>query len=318
MKKYLLYILILSLLAAILCGCVEIKKEEAKDTRLYVVCTAFPQYDFIQNIAGDAVRLELLVPAGNDTHNFALKDISVSKLSRLQDADFVLYVGGESDALLIADLKKTLPQKTQFVSLLSLVQNPLCGDNHADHDGHAHSEKEYDEHVWTSPKRAMELVSKLTDLLCKALPEKAEAFGRQSEAYLHKLSRLDGRYEDAMAKRSYDTLIFADRFPFRYLCSDYRIEAEAAFAGCSGEVEPSLSVLDALYGKAKELGLPAVLCMEGSNRAYADNLAKKLGCQSLLLHSCHNLSTELMETKDYLSLMEDNLEVLKIALGIGN
>jgi zinc transport system substrate-binding protein len=113
-------------------------------------------------------------------------------------------------------------------------------------------------------------------------------------------------------------LIFADRFPFRYLCSDYRIEAEAAFAGCSGEVEPSLSVLDALYEKAKELELPAVLCMEGSNRAYADNLAKKLGCQSLLLHSCHNLSTELMETKDYLSLMEDNLEVLKIALGIGN
>ena len=316
LRKIILVVSALLLVLTAVTGCVKIKKDnENGDDRLFVVCTAFAQYDFIRNIAGDSVRLELLVPAGTDTHNFGLKDISISKLDRLNDADLLVYVGGESDEKLVSDLKTALKGNTRFVSLLSLVEKPLVAAEGHDHDdGHDHT-NEYDEHVWTCPKRAMEIVEKLCAVLTDLRPEEGERYKSGASLYTEKLQELDADFAKLNNTRTYDTLIFADRYPFRYLCHDYGIQAEAAFSGCSSEVEPSLAVLDALYEKARELGLPAILYMEGSNAKYAESIAEKIGGRALMLHSCHILTAEEMESENYLSLMEKNLAVLKIALG---
>ena len=314
--KFTAVCLMLSAMLSLLVGCISIKTgREGEDEGLYVVCTAYPQYDFIKNIAGDAVTLEMLVPDGTDTHNFGLKDISVPRLSRLEKADLMLYVGGESDEKLISDLKKALPDSVRFVSLLSLTSEPLTtSEGHSHDDGHDH-ENELDEHIWTSPKRAMELVEGFCKVLCELDTENAKAYRDGAIAYLEKLSMLDLQYEELIENRSFDMLIFADRYPFRYLCHDYGILAEAAFSGCSSEVEPSLAVLDALYEKAKLLSLPAILYMEGSNSKYAENIAEKCGADALMLHSCHILTSEEMKSKNYITLMEENLGVLRIALG---
>lgn len=315
-RKKILFILSLVFIVVLFAGCVKINTgNQNGDGRLHVVCTAFPQYDFIKNIVGDSVNLEMLVPDGTDTHNFGLKDISVSKLNRLHDADLLVYVGGESDEKLVSDLKNTLKGNTKFVSLLSLVEEPLLSDtHHSPNDGHDHAE-EYDEHVWTSPKRAMEIVNNLQEILIQLSPENEEQYHKQSKKYLAKLVKLDEAFSELEETRVYDVLIFADRYPFRYLCDDYGIFAKAAFSGCSSEVEPSLSILDALYEQAKELNLPAILYMEGSNAKYAESIARKIGGKALLLHSCHILTADEMKSEDYLSIMYDNLAVLKTALG---
>ncbi len=321
MRKILSFLLMLICVGTAFTGCVSIQKgSDDRDGRPYVVCTAFPQYDFVKNIAGEHVKLEMLVPAGTDTHNFGLKDLSISKLNRLNGADLLLSVGGESDEKLVSELKTTLKGSTQFLSLLSLVKEPLLTSDdhgHTHDDGHDHT-SEYDEHVWTSPKRAMELTEALCGKLAELDPANKEVYQAGAKAYLDKLSRLDAEFEALKSARKYDTLIFADRYPFRYLCHDYGIAAEAAFSGCSSEVEPSLSVLDALYEKAAALGLPAILYMEGSTPAYAESIAKKIGAKAMLLHSCHVLTDGEMENQDYLSLMQKNLSVLKTALGVEN
>ncbi len=321
MRKIISFLLILVCVCTALVGCISVKKEsDGKDVRPYIVCTAFPQYDFIRNIAGEKVHLEMLVPAGSDTHNFGLKDLSISKLSRLNEADLLVYVGGESDEKLVSELKSTLKGKTVFVSLLSLIEEPLLNDSgkgHTHNDGHDHS-AEYDEHVWTSPQKAMELVNAFCQKLISLDSDNQETYQKRANAYLEKLSLLKAEFEVLKNNRQYDTLIFADRYPFRYLCHDYGIQAEAAFSGCSSEVEPSLAVLDRLYNKAKERNLPAILYMEGSNPAYAESIAKKIGAKALLLHSCHVLTDEEMEHEDYISLMQKNLSVLKTALGVSN
>ena len=308
--------LLLSALLSLLCGCISVKTgREGENEGLYIVCTAYPQYDFIKNIAGDAINLEMLVPDGTDTHNFGLKDISVPRLARLEQADLILYVGGESDEKLISDLKKALPESVRFVSLLSLVNDPLTtSEGHSHDDGHDHA-NELDEHVWTSPMRAIELVEGLCTVLGELDTENAKAYREGAETYKEELTTLDLQYEELIEQRSFDMLIFADRYPFRYLCHDYGILAEAAFSGCSSEVEPSLAVLDALYEKAKVLGLPAILYMEGSNSQYAENIAKKCSAEAMMLHSCHILTSEEMKSKNYITLMEENLAVLKTALG---
>ena len=293
-----------------------------EDGRPYVVCTVFPQYDFLRNIAGDKVRAEMLMMPGTETHSFGLKDISIAKLDELHEADLFLFVGGESDEALMEELQSSIKSDAVYKTMLSMIDEPLCNDTtpgmeeeEHDHD-HEHShEEELDEHVWTSPKRAMELVDGILAELVQIDPENASFYEENAEAYKEKLAVLDGKFEELKEKKTFNTLIFADRFPFRYLCTDYGILADAAFLGCSSAVEPSLTTLDALYKKASELGLPAILYMESSNPSYAETLAKRTGGQALMLHSCHILSEKDFESRDYISLMEQNLNVLKIALG---
>ena len=291
------------------------------DERPYVVCTVFPQYDFVKNIAGDTVRAEMLMMPGTETHSFGLKDISIAKLDALHDADLFLFVGGESDEALMKELQTAIDSDAQYKTLLSMIDEPLCNEalpgmeEEHDHDHEHEHEEELDEHVWTSPKRALELVDDILAELVKIAPEQEELYRESAERYKEKLRALDGQYEELVENSKYDTLIFADRFPFRYLCNDYGIAADAAFTGCSSSVDPSLATLDALYKKAQELKLPAILYMENSTPAYAENLAKKIGGKALMLHSCHILSEKEYESKDYISLMEQNLAVLKTALG---
>ena len=330
--KVLALMLALLMLASVLPACVSVEKGGSgkEDGRLYVVCTVFPQYDFIKNIAGDLVRLEMLVPAGTDTHNFTMSNLSVSKINELKDADLIVFVGGESDEALQNELQKAFKDEDiTFLTLLSLIDQPLCnaetdgmhveegsGEEHEEEHDHDHDhEQALDEHVWTSPKRAMELTKDLCKLLCELDPAGQKTYEANAERYIGKLSALDASFEELKENRTFDTLIFADRFPFRYLCYDYGISADAAFTGCSTSVDPSVSTMDYLYQKAERLGLPAILYMEGSTPVYAETLAERIGGVALLLHSCHIPNEKEFKSESYLSLMEKNLDVLKTALG---
>ena len=288
------------------------------DDRPYIVCTVFPQYDFIRSIAGDDVRLGLLVPPGTQTHDFSIGSITMSNMNDLFGADLIVYAGGESDERLIKDLRGTLTEKTVFVALTELVSERLretrTGGMLVGEDVDGTAEEEFDEHVWTSPKRAIEIVRGLLPYLSALLPESAELFEANAGAYIAELQKLDEGFAAAASSARCKTAVFADRFPFCYLFHDYGLEADAAFDGCSTDVDPSPAKLAYLYNKAKELGLPAILYMEGSDKKYAEELAAKLGGKALMLHSCHVLSQEEFEKESYLSLQKKNVEVLRAAL----
>jgi zinc transport system substrate-binding protein len=162
----------------------------------------------------------------------------------------------------------------------------------------------------------VEIVSALCLALIELDAENADFYKANAAAYIEELQVLDEKFEALKDGARYDTLIFADRYPFRYLCTDYGIEAKAAFSGCGSAVDPSLSVLSDLYKEAEALGVPAILYVENSTSAYAEDLAKKTGGQAMMLHSCHMLSKEEFGEKDYISIMEENLETLRFALGV--
>ena len=327
--KILSLLLCLCAFAALLSACsisIQTRPSASEDEKPLIVCTIFPQYDFIKNIVADTMTLELLVPAGSDTHNFGVKDVTPSRLERIHAATLIVSVGGETDKKLMDELKTALSgSAAKYLTLLDLVSEKLTEEEtmgmHLEGEAGGEEdceeeEEEIDEHVWTSPKRAIEIVSGLTEELCRLNAEEEKTYRANAGAYIEKLKALDRKLEEVSAKKTVDTLIFADRFPFRYLCYDYKISADAAFQGCSTSIEPSITTLEYLYGKAIELRLPAILYMEGSNPQYAMQLAERIGGKALLLHSCHIVSAEEFKTDDYLSLMERNVEVLKTALGV--
>ena len=193
-------------------------------------------------------------------------------------------------------------------------------DNHEHQkdDKHRHDEVEYDEHVWLSLKNA--------DLACKAIanelaaldPKNAASYGANYDAYSKKLAALDGQYKEAVAKANVKTVLFGDRFPFRYLTDDYGLKYYAAFRGCSAETEASFETVAFLSKKMDELNLPAILTIEGRQhklaRTIVDNTRAK-NRKILTLHSMQSVSDEeIKKGADYLKVMEENLKVLKEAL----
>ena len=296
MKKCFVLILLAILL---LSGCGPLQD---KTEKIQIVATIFPLYDFAREIAGEDAEVKMLLKPGAEVHSY---EPTPQDIIAIQNCDVFLYIGGESDEWVRNVLSSVDTSRMQVLTLMDCVDaaeeaesgfawSGEDGHDH-DHDGHDHGDAEYDEHIWTSPKNAI--------LMAEAIGKAIQAADRGSE--LTKTVK--------EAKR--DLLIFADRFPFLYLARDYGLEYYAAYPGCSSEAEPSAATVAAIIEEVKQSGVPAIFYIELSNRLMADTIAEATGAEKLLLHSCQNVSKEEFERgESYLSLMEQNIKMLKIAL----
>lgn len=181
-----------------------------------------------------------------------------------------------------------------------------------------HEEKEYDEHVWLSLKNAQTLCKAIAEALETADPEHKDVYAANVDSYLEKLSSLDGQYQDAVANASQKTLLFGDRFPFRYMVDDYGLKYYAAFAGCSAESEASFETISFLVKKVDELGLKNIMTIENSDQKIAKTIrdnTKDKNQEILSLDSMQSTTSEDVKNgTTYLSVMESNLDVLKKAM----
>ena len=182
-----------------------------------------------------------------------------------------------------------------------------------------HEEKEYDEHVWLSLKNAQTLVGAISDALQKLDPENKDTYAANSQAYVKKLSALDGDYQAAVDDAAYKTVLFGDRFPFRYLVDDYGLNYYAAFAGCSAESEASFETVSFLAQKVDQLKLPCVLTIEGKQHQIAETIVQNTAEKNQKILTMDSMqsttSRDVAAGVTYLSVMEKNLTVLKEALG---
>lgn len=184
-----------------------------------------------------------------------------------------------------------------------------------DAHGQAEEEAEYDEHVWTSPVNAMRIVQAIAQKLSEIDAPNADQYRENAEMYCAQLEQLDRAFEEIAEAATRRTLIFGDRFPFRYFVDEYGLEYFAAFPGCSTETEASARTVAFLIDKVIDESIPVVFHIEFSNEKMADTICEATGAQKRLLHSCHNVTKGEMEAgATYLSLMSQNIETLKEAL----
>ena len=303
-------ICILLLCACVLFCALACHPPEIDNQKPTVVCTIFPQYDFIRSIAGDRVNLVMLAKPGSEVHGF---DPSLSELSMILDCDLFVYVGGETDRW-VADLLRTNGKDLNAVALIDLCET-VDEELTPGMQGEAEEEPEVDEHVWTSPKNAIRITEGLCDALCGILPDDADALKANAAAYIGELSALDADFHDVMQNAKRYTVVFAERFPFRYFCDEYGLTAYAALPGCSSNEEVSISTVSYLIDRVRTEALPGVFVIEFSDGKIAQTIADATGTQVWTLHSCHNVSRADFDAGvTYLDLMRQNLETLKKAV----
>ena len=291
---------------------------------LKIVTTIFPEYDWVREILGDKAdhaEVTMLLDNGVDLHSYQPTADDIIKIS---DCDLFIYVGGESDGWVEDALKEATNKDMQVINLLDVLgeqvkeEEVVEGMEAEEEEAEDEDEPEYDEHVWLSLKNAETLCNAITDALETIDPANKDAYAANAAAYLEKLSALDGEYQSMVDNAARKTVLFGDRFPFRYLVDDYGLDYYAAFVGCSAETEASFETISFLSGKVDELGLPCVLTIEGAQHKIAETIVQNTAekNQSILtLDSMQSTtSTDVANGTTYLSVMERNLDVLKQAL----
>lgn len=318
MKKKILSVLIILVLIFMLPGCGS--KEEASDDSLSIVTTIFPEFDWVKNILGAEGNFELtmLLDNGVDLHSYQPTADDIIKIS---NCDLFIYVGGDSDNWVEDALKEATNKDMIVLNLMDVLgdkvkeEEEVAGMEAAEE---ATDEKEYDEHVWLSLKNAEIFIDEITKAICSIDNKNASAYKKNAEAYIDELNDLDNQYEEAIKRGTKDTLLFGDRFPFRYLVDDYNLKYYAAFSGCSTESEASFETIVFLEKKLKELGLPAIIKLESETGNVADEIAKLAGKNFpvLVMDSMQSTTMDDITSKNanYISIMKSNLEVLKQAL----
>ena len=320
MKRIVSLWLMLTLLLG-LCSCASPSVEQSDD-RLHIVCTIFPLYDWTREVLGARaadVELTLLLDNGTDLHSF---QPSADDIVTISECDLFIYVGGESDDWVTDTLKEARNQTMTVLNVMDFLGSAVKEEEEAEgmeptHEDHEDG-PEYDEHVWLSLRNADLVCEELADLLSELLPANDNLFHRNTDAYQAKLDELDTRYRDAADAAPLDTLLFGDRFPFRYLTDDYGLNYYAAFSGCSAETEASFETVVFLANKIDELGLGVILQTESSDGSIADTIrqATATGDQQILtLDSMQSITArQITDGVTYLDIMEQNLAVLSQAL----
>ncbi|MGN0243748.1 MAG: metal ABC transporter substrate-binding protein [Lachnospiraceae bacterium] len=316
----LLLLMILTVMFMTACGKEETKKTE--DT-LRIVCTMFPQYDWVTQIVGDVdgIEVTLLADDGTDMHSY---QPTAADIALIQSCDMLVYNGGESEAWIAPLLSGESGQKVMQVSLIDLLGEAAKEEEMTDgmqqtEEQHEHDEMpEYDEHVWLSLKHAQVFVTELMNRLWTLMPEGKTEFLKNGSAYIAQLAELDEQYHLMVKQAKRHTVVVGDRFAYRYLFDDYDIKYYAAFPGCSAETEASFETVIYLADKVDAQKLPAVLVQENTDQKLAQTIisnTKKQNRKILVLHSLQSVSrAQIQEGISYLSEMEENLEVLKQAL----
>ena len=304
MKRLIAALLCLCLM---LCGCTAQPEKPHDETKLQIVCTSFPAYDFAREIADDRAELTLLIKPGSEVHSY---EPTPKDMIRIQESDLFICNGGESEQwakTLITPELNTI----YMMDCVDTVEESADGIYNAE-DG----EPELDEHVWTSPLNAIKISEEIYNALCKLDADNAEAYKTNFTAYKAQLMALDREFRQVIKNSGKHTLVFADRFPMRYFALEYGLDCYAAFPGCSSETEPSAKTVAYLIDRVRENKIPAVLYMEFSNQKMADVICEDTGCKKLPFYSAHSVSAEQFEQGvSYLDLMRINLNSLKEALG---
>ena len=320
-----------------------LNREKFEQKKYSVVSTSFPGYDFARAVTKNTnISTKMLVKPGAETHTY---EPTPQDIIDIKNADMFVYVGGDSDTWVEKILKDVDTKKTHVVKLVDLVstveEEIVEGmededehdhehhhehrheHDHADHDhdhdhehdhdhdhDHDEDEVEIEEHVWTSPKKAMEIVKKIAKVASEIDTAEKNKIDDNTEKYVAEIAQVDKDLHQAIDGKISE-IVVADRFPFRYFADEFGLKYAAAFSGCSEQTEASAKTISFLINKVKQDKIKKIYKIELSNGKIAETVSKDTGAEVLELHSAHNVTADdFSKGVTYVDLMKRNLLAL--------
>lgn len=309
-KKITAFAAVFAICAGMLTGCGG-KKNDA----LTIVTTVYTTYDFARQLTAEfekPVEVKLLLTPGGESHSY---EPTPSDVAAIQNCDLFVYIGGESEtwAQKLIETSRQEKENLKMFDCVELLNEETVEGMEADDE-----EEEaggIDEHIWTAPLNADKMLSAMHDKINQIAPKEQEHCNAGYERAHIDVLELDQRARRIHDNAKRDTLVFADRFPFRYLTEAYGWKYYAAFAGCSSDTDASAATLSYLINKVKDLNIETVFYLENSSQKIADAVCSATGARALMMQSCNNVTRiDFDANMHYQQLMTENLDAIEEAL----
>ena len=323
--------------------------ETNKNSKLTIMTTLYPYYDFVRAVVGNTpgIEVKLLIAPGKDDHSF---EPTPKDIVAINKADLFIYNGGSIENW-VEEITTSLDNDKQVrMRMMDYLDNNQLqsqgnasvngnaenketeqlfavedDDHHHEHGKDEHSEEkdehseetdehleETDEHIWTSPQYAEALVKIISEKLCNMVPEYKKEFEKNSADYIKQIDKVDTRIRKIVEKSKNKEIIFADKFPLKYFAQEYGLKYYAAFPGCSGDTEPSAKTVAFLIDKINANHVKGIFYLELSSRTMADVISEDTGAEVYQFNSCHNVTDkQFREGVTYVQLMNKNADVLE-------
>ncbi|MCR4647225.1 MAG: metal ABC transporter substrate-binding protein [Oscillospiraceae bacterium] len=306
-----------------LTGCAMQPEATGSSDHLRIVCTVFPEYDWVREVLGDHMKdaeVTYLLDNGADLHSYQPTAMDMAEIAT---CDLFVYVGGESEHWVSDALAEATNENMQTVCLMEVIgdaakeeelKEGMQGEEEEE-EGEEEEGPEYDEHVWLSLRNAQTSVNAIAEKLSVIDAANAADYAANAGGYCTRLQELDGKFRTLVDGAQNKTLIFGDRFPFRYFVDDYGLDYYAAFIGCSAETEASFETVIFLANKVDELGARTVYTIENSDASIAHTIVENTKTKDQQIATLNSIQSvtkqQISEGMTYLSLMEGNYTVLQ-------
>ena len=330
MKKRLISTLLVFCAIFSLCSCASVNNKNS-DGKIKILCTLFPQYDWLCNITAgiEKVEVSLIIANGTDPHSY---QPTAADIMNISNCDMLVYVGGDSDTWVKKAIERSKNQDINAISLIELDNIKLHDisssshshdeESHHEHSHEGHSHSTLDEHIYLSLDNACAAIEALSQELCVADPENKELYFKNSTEYMLKLKNLGERFKSNIESipENERFVLFADRFPFVYLLSDYGIHYSAAFEGCTTDVDADFDTVIRLIHEADEHNVKYIAVTESSDKALANTVISSTKAKDQKIISLNSLqsitSSQINSGATYISIMEENMNAIKTVLGL--
>jgi zinc transport system substrate-binding protein len=318
-KTIFIYLAIVAIL--LVAGCTNNVKQDSND-KISVVTTLFPLYEFAKEVGGNKVEVTLLLPPGAEAHTFEPKPSDIQKIN---NADVFLYIGAGMEPW-AHDIVEGSNNKDLLIidasSKVSLIKSEEHDEHEHEAEKHEHEEEheeehqhgEYDPHIWLDFENDKKIVDAIAQTFSEKDPKNKEIYMKNAQEYNSKLSSLNQKYSAGLTNCKQNEFISGGHNAFAYLAHKYNLESISAF-GISPDSEPTPQKIKEIVDLTKEHGIKYIYFEKLVNPKMAETIAEEADAKTLVLNPAHNLLKEqFQQGVTFISLMEENLQNLKIGL----
>lgn len=313
--------LLLLLVGISACGKQEAEKEDGK---LEIVTSFYPMYDFTKNVAKDKANVSMLIDGGVESHDY---EPSAKDMAKIQNADVFVYNSNEMETWVETVLENIDTSKVKVIEASKGIELLKGSESHdeEDHDEHADEEEHeghdhdhghshaFDPHVWLDPLLVKKEVKTISDALIEIDSKNKDYYEKNTTEYLSKLDKLNDDYVAAFEGAKSRKFV-TQHTAFSYLANQYGLE-QVAISGLSPDQEPTPKELKGIQDLVKKENINVIYTESSASEKIAKTIADATGAELAVLNPMESVSKKDRENgADYLSIMAENLEALKLSI----
>lgn len=265
---------------------------QSSDNRLKVLASTSFLADIAQNVAGNRVTVESLLPIGADPHAY---QPTPSDAAKIADSHVLILNGLEYEHFIESLIENAGGERLVIEATEGLEAREMHHDDdeHEDEDEHADDEEHADEaesgedhgheagdpHMWLDPILVITYVENIRNGLIQADPEGAEVYRKNAAAYIEQLRGLDAWIaEQVSVIPSERRLLVTNHDVFGYFAERYGFEVvDTILVSFSTGASPSAQEIAATIEAIRSSGAPAIFLGEVENAALANQISAETG-----------------------------------------